>query len=679
MPDKKQVSKVESEHPMISVPDAIRMILTETAKHLVTNPSGQTETKAIEDAINEVLEKAVLMPEPGYPPYCASIMDGYCIRTSQTFTPGDKWTHYVVDKVYAGDEREYIHDESTPGKELPLAFYVTTGAKVPDSFDCVIPVEDVLVDPDAGRGDGDVQRIAILKMPPKIGQWIRPVGCDMPPESVVLPSGHVVDSISLGLLKQCGMTHIQVRKKVRVGILSTGNELVLGKWDLQADGRQGKIPDVNRPVLCQMLQQLGLCHVVDLGVCRDDDPTAMTDAIQSALDTCEVILTTGGISMGETDIVENVLVQNLGGTLHFGRLHMKPGKPSTFVTIPVGSKSRFVFALPGNPVSAFVCSHLLVRPCLQLLYEGLDASVDTHGISVDQTVLHIADNTTLTPPEIMALLAHDIPLDSERPEYHRVRLKFQPERNAWLATSTGNQRSSCLMSLRDADALLALPQGLSNRPIALAGESFPALLLKEHFVPKSTFSKSRHLDKKCVRSFLVDIIVIGKATLVEDINARVKHALEGSRSGSIVISSEREYLGAIEGLYDFVTEGSEADLHVVIGANHKGSFATNTAAARHLEKRLLKVADAMALQMRRAAAVQSPYAALFETIVGLVRDRPGALLLFVSPHGLEGGLSNVRSLIKHAIETSRGNNHAHRQPVNQVKSNQTKSLLSKIC
>eukprot|EP00977_Amphora_coffeiformis_P003334 scaffold620_cov169-Amphora_coffeaeformis.AAC.4 len=694
MVEHKQTTDV---HPMVAVPEAIRTVLVETARRLVDENPRETTTAVSSSTIgtsessslllDQVLAKDVLMKEPGYPPYRASIMDGYCIRSEETFpldsfaeTTAPTATHRVVDKIFAGDGRKNNNNvvvaATTTEEEtrLPSAYYVTTGAMVPDFFDCVVPIEDVVTI--AGNGkqqqDDSPKTIAICKLPTTMGKWIRPVGCDISPGSVVLPAGHVIDPVSLGLLKQSGVATVEIRPKVAVGVLSTGNELVVdGTWDLTTDGAmQGKIPDVNRPILCNLLQELGNCQVHDMGTCRDDDPVAMANVIRKALEICEVIVTTGGISMGESDIVEQVLVQELGGTLHFGRIHMKPGKPSTFVTIPraatnlSSSSTRFVFALPGNPVSGVVCAHLLVRPCLQLLYEGIDEySTDIHrDSSTEETIRRIVKSASLDPPEVLAQLAHDIPLDTERPEYHRVMLKFDATRNSWIATSTGVQRSSRLMSLRDANALLALPQATPHKAKALAGEHFPALLLKTDLVPKIIVSQSQHLNQQPIPKILfrVNIVQLG-GFIAEKVEERVKHALSGSKSGSIMINSTRMFEGKPEDLYNFLvkSDGQAADFYIIVGSSQKGSFASNTAASTCLRSRLSKVADAIALQLRLGAAAESPTAALFETVVGLIEREPKSLLAFIPPEGLDGGLSSVRGILKHALEVARGTNHKH--------------------
>lgn len=311
---------------MVPVPEAIRTVLRETTRILLT-PKGKFEPAMTissdappSDIIGKVLHDDVQMKTPGYPPYNASIMDGYAVRTSQFKTSGlgDRWTHHVVGKVFAGSEQD---PESAVASQdgLAPAYYITTGAVVPESYDCVVPIEECVV-------SDDKQKIEIQSSAKIISnQWIRPVGCDISAGSVVLPKGHLMDSVALGLLKQSGSDSIVSKRPLVVGVLSTGNELLLGPKDDATE--PGKIPDVNRPILLNLLSSFGsYCEPLDLGNERDDDVHAMANTIDQALAKCDVIITTGGISMGETDIVEQVLIEHCGGRLHFGRMHMKPGK-----------------------------------------------------------------------------------------------------------------------------------------------------------------------------------------------------------------------------------------------------------------------------------------------------------------------------------------------------------------
>lgn len=201
-------------HPMVPVPEAIRIVLRETSRVLLTpnaKPNPRTRissTSHDREIVGQVLDEDVLMKDPGYPPYNASIMDGYAIRTSEyVFQHGSQltWTHRVVDKVYAGNQHAPAPADSsaTPScssDTLPPAYYITTGAVVPDSYDCVVPIEDCVVSDDNVK----IQIKASAQVEPN--KWIRPIGCDIPPASIVLPRGHTMDGVALGLLKQSGQT-----------------------------------------------------------------------------------------------------------------------------------------------------------------------------------------------------------------------------------------------------------------------------------------------------------------------------------------------------------------------------------------------------------------------------------------------------------------------------------------
>ena len=483
---------------MVSVPDAIRAVLRQTAFKLMSEPTTPESVDSWnwKELLGRRLAVDVIMSEPGYPAYSASIMDGYAIHTGdENFSitsDGDGWTHVVVDRVFAGDAAKQVLQTTTASSALllPSAYYITTGAIIPENCNCVVPIE-------ACKVSDDGSRISITTTM-KPGTWIRPIGCDIAAGTVVLPKGHIMQPVSMGLLMQSGVETVQVQQKLRVGVLSTGNELLLQRQQQQPnDGQQntattatGKIPDANRPILLALLSTFGV-EVIDLGIERDDDLEALTQTLRTAMDTCDIILTTDGISMGEPDVLEQVVVQQLGGNLYFGRLHMKPGKPTTFVTVPHEGKTKLFFCMPGNPVSATVCTQLLVKPCLQL---WSDASMDD-DTSVDQqpdngNMFSIFANfnamvdrmvqNAWVHPEVTCRLSPNMKLDKERPEYHRVIFSTEKEGKMLMATSTGVQRSSRLQSLRDADGLLVLPQGVDGHRMEVkAGEEFTVLLLKD--------------------------------------------------------------------------------------------------------------------------------------------------------------------------------------------------------
>jgi len=641
-------------HPMVAVPDAIRAVLRQTAlillekdKTFETLPTLSSHDRLL----GKTLVEDVMMNDPGYPKYNASIMDGYVIKSSEEFTPGQAWTHFVAGKIFAGDEQNnYAAPASTNNLDLLTAYYITTGAPIPESYDCVVPVEQCQVSVDG-------QRIVVGALATIIKyKWIRKVGCDMPANSVVLPKGHVIHPVSIGLLLQSGCKSIKVKKPVIVGVLSTGNELLTS---LDVPQEAGKIPDVNRPILLALLSTFGAsCQAIDLGIQRDDDLEMLSCALKSALEKCDLIITSGGVSMGESDILEKVLVEKLNGTLHFGRMHMKPGKPTTLVSLPCG---KLVFAMPGNPVSATVCTQLLVKPCIDLLYNGIDGSIidssSSHGEGVDEMVYRIVQNTHVHK-EMTCKLSHNIKLDKERPEYHRVTFCRDAFGNV-MAKSTGVQRSSRLINLRDAQGLLLLPQAVEKKE-ALAGEEYTALLLGSESYDHVKVCNSSHLNQRRGQtSCQISVVHVVDSTssredhdMLEKISGRVKVALGG---GLANITSSQTYCGNAMNLFSTVTtEHGSVDVLVVVCKAFPGFFRYHLDLAAALRKQLVKVADSIALMARCGAASEDARSALFETVVGFVPKDRGYMMVLVPEQGLHSSLNNIRQLLKHALQVGRG-------------------------
>lgn len=719
-------SKIEEEqqHPMVDVPDAIRMVLETTSKILLENldngggsRNGSTadnndnhellpSNAPASQLIGRILADDVLMSEPGYPPYRASIMDGYAIQSkvylaaaaAATTISDDqtKFTHQVSGRRHAGPSSSDAPVPTNCNKDSKLmsAVYVTTGARIPDSYDCVVPIELIHESDDQSQ----IKIDATAAVDQKHDQWIRQVGCDIQAGSIVLPRGLRMNPVALGLLQQSGQPHVKLVSPTRVGVLSTGNELLVSTdtWAQQQQQptsssltatatasnnsvlvQTGQIPDVNKPILMALLESFGNCQAIDLGMERDDDKESMTSTLRDALETCDVILTTGGISMGETDIVEDVLVRGFGGTLHFGRLKMKPGKPTTFVTIPSTSplkKKTLVFALPGNPVSATVCTHLVVRPALDMLAQFREEMSPASAGDTTQAAAQKMVQNALVQPEIIAALTHDINLDMGRPEYHRVTLGMAASGTAgayeYAVTSTGVQRSSRLMSLRDAQGLLVLPRGTTQQPKVLAGQKFPVLLLQSHHAPvrlkdslhlqPRSNAKGRTPTKVAITQLSQDpsVYPLMDAT---DLSRRVQTALTGSRSGSMVVVSCHDFTGLAATIVgEFQKQRGESDKIDLWVVACSGSFSYSLEVSQVLSKSVGKVADALALQARRGAAAQDGTAALFEPVVGYFspgNPSDGCMLIALPTNGLEGGLNNVRVLLKHALNVARGKPH----------------------
>ncbi|CAH1791459.1 unnamed protein product [Owenia fusiformis] len=406
------VSKVarrprESQYPLVTVDQAVDTVLRETVKL-------GTESVSLKDALGKYLAEDVFAQDP-LPPFPASIKDGYAIKASD-----GAGLRKVLGDSTAGDVPK---NRVTAG----YCLRISTGAPVPEGADSVIQVEDTQLTKEGDDGKTELE-INVLKAP-RIGQDIRPMGCDIGKGDKILCADMRLGPAELGLLATVGCAQVMCYKTPTVGVLSTGNELVEPDQPL----RPGKIRDSNRTTLMAVLKEHGFTYV-DLGVATDD-PQSLMNLLRQALKSCDVIVTSGGVSMGEKDLLKAVLQADMHAKVHFGRVFMKPGKPTTFATAKYDGKKKLFFCLPGNPVSATVTCNLYVVPSLRKM----------------------SGNTTPLSSIVKAKVAADIHLDP-RPEYHRCILTWQQDDPIPIATSTGNQLSSRLLSMRSANGLMILPE-----------------------------------------------------------------------------------------------------------------------------------------------------------------------------------------------------------------------------
>lgn len=323
---------------------------------------------------------------------------------------------------------------------------MTTGGIVPEGATAVIMVEDTKLIESSEDGKEEL-KVEIL-VSAKENENIRSVGSDCPVGEIVGRRGQQVGA-ELGTLASVGVRHVKVYRKPRVGVLSSGNEVL---DHIHTDSlKPGQIRDTNRITLLAAVNASGF-EAVDLGIV-DDDVEEIVEQLEEAIAKCDVLITTGGVSMGEADFMKPVLEQKLGATIHFGRVLMKPGKPTTFATIPQGKRpSKLIFALPGNPVSATVAFHLFVLPALRRMAGWENA-----------------DNQSI-PVKVM----NDIQLDG-RPEFHRVNVKF--DKNGLIAESTGSQKSSRMLSMVEANGLLQLPMRTPNLSFLKKGTSVSCIII----------------------------------------------------------------------------------------------------------------------------------------------------------------------------------------------------------
>uniref|UniRef100_A0A3B4C1B4 Gephyrin n=1 Tax=Pygocentrus nattereri TaxID=42514 RepID=A0A3B4C1B4_PYGNA len=416
------ITKVARRHRMSPFP------LTSMDKAFITvlemTPVLGTEIINYRDGMGRVLAQDVYAKD-NLPPFPASVKDGYAVRAADG--PGDR---FIIGESQAG-EQVCPHSHTLPTHTVMpgQVMRVTTGAPIPCGADAVVQVEDTELLRESEDGTEELEvRILVQARP---GQDIRPIGHDIKRGECVLAKGTHMGPSEIGLLATVGVTEVEVHKFPVVAVMSTGNELLNPEDDLHP----GKIRDSNRSTLLATIQEHGY-PTINLGIVGDN-PDDLLNALNEGISRADVIITSGGVSMGEKDYLKQVLDIDLHAQIHFGRVFMKPGLPTTFATLDMDGTRKLIFALPGrdgNPVSAVVTCNLFVIPALRKMQGILDPR----------------------PTIIKARLSCDVKLDP-RPEYHRCILTWHHQEPLPWAQSTGNQVSSRLMSMRTANGLLMLP------------------------------------------------------------------------------------------------------------------------------------------------------------------------------------------------------------------------------
>jgi molybdopterin molybdotransferase len=385
--------------PLMSVDDAVAIIAERL--HAVE----QTESVDLLSADGRFLAAPIVADMP-LPPFMNSAVDGYAVRSADL--PKEAEQAFVVSgRVQAGAAPSRA---IAPGE----AVRIFTGAPMPDGADTVFMQEDVRLD-DAGR--------VLLPAGLKPGANVRPAGEDVTEGRVALPAGRRLRPQDVALAAALGRTRIDVRRRLRVAVFSTGNEVV-SPGHARANMQ---LFDSNRYMLMAMLKRLG-CEVADLGILRDDrDELAV--ALKAAAGRHDLILTSGGVSTGEEDHVK-ASVESVG-TLVLWRMAIKPGRP---VAMGVIDGVPFI-GLPGNPVASFVTFTYVVRPMVLVLAGGSAGDADA------------------APVQLRAAFAYR--KKAGRREYVRVHVKKAGD-GALEAVKFPREGAGLISSLVDCDGLVEL-------------------------------------------------------------------------------------------------------------------------------------------------------------------------------------------------------------------------------
>ncbi|QJR11603.1 Molybdopterin molybdenumtransferase [Usitatibacter rugosus] len=372
-------------------------------------PVRATVRVPIRDALGRVLAEEVISPVD-VPSHRNSAMDGWAVRGADLAATGDT-TLTEIGASFAG--RPF---KGTLGAGQCVR--IMTGGVVPEGADTVVMQE---------RAKAEGTKVA-MAAGQKTGQNVREAGEDLKRGSVALAKGRVIRPSELGLIASLGIGEIAVYRKLRVAFFSTGDELK----GIGTTLGEGEIYDSNRYTLYGMLTRLG-CEVLDLGVVRDD-PALIERAFQEAAASADVVITSGGVSVGEADFVKAMLAKL--GEVVFWKIAMKPGRPLAYGKIG----SAHFFGLPGNPVSVMATFYQFVREAMLIL---------------------MGANPVDPVPSFKAVCTLKLKKAPGRTEFQRGILTRGAD-GSWTVRPTGEQGSGILKSMSDANCFIILGDDVGN-------------------------------------------------------------------------------------------------------------------------------------------------------------------------------------------------------------------------
>lgn len=347
----------------------------------VANPVGETERLPLLEASGRVLA-AECRSSMDLPPFNTSAMDGYAVRSGE-FLGNGPWRFSIADRVAAGEGR-------LPEAERGSAIRIFTGAPVPGGFDTVVMQER------CERIGDDV----IIKEAPRPGKNVRRAGEDVRRLDRLAEAGETLSAQTLALLAGTGIAAVEVFRKVRVGLISTGSEL---QEPGQALG-PGQIFNSNRILLRSMLDSCRWAETVDFGIVPDSR-ARLVEAFRNAVGLCDVLVTTGGVSAGEEDHV-SVVLKDAGASLEIVKVAMRPGKP-----VKIGLVGGTLFAgLPGNPNATLVTFRQIALPAIRTMAGLRDVHPEWHPAVSGFDYSKKPGRTEFVPVRIVGHTDSDIPV-----------------------------------------------------------------------------------------------------------------------------------------------------------------------------------------------------------------------------------------------------------------------------
>ena len=410
---------------LLSIHEAQQQILS------VIKPASP-EMCRVEEACGRILAAMVHSPL-NLPPFTNSNMDGFAVRSADILKASP------LSPVHLPVKMDIPAGSSSLNSLAPgTAARILTGAPIPSGADAVIPIENT-------DQSGPVQSVSLPESVAfyasvRPGENCRPAGQDVPVGQLVLKAGRILQPQDIGLLVSLGIRQVQVMKKARIALFSSGDELLTPDQPLTP----GKIYDSNGFVLTEMLKKAG-AEVIQLGIARDNPESVLHTLDKTLQDPPDLLISSGGVSVGVFDYVRQVIEKN--GHLAFWRVNIRPGKPIAF-----GDYKNIPFlGLPGNPVSAYIGCTDFVLPFIRQL----------HGLPP------FAQKT------LKAVLAEPVESADGRESFYRGII--HEENGINKASLAGHQGSGNLFSLVQANALLIIPAGVKLIP---AGEEVTAWALE---------------------------------------------------------------------------------------------------------------------------------------------------------------------------------------------------------
>lgn len=389
------------------------MITYEKARQLVlleAQPLGKEKIQ-IERALGRVIARDIVARFP-LPPFTNSAVDGYALRsedTKKTEAFDLKLPLKLLAEQRAGT---YFSSPLKPGTALKIM----TGAPIPKGADAVIPREEV------EEKEGHI----FIKRAVKAGENIRLAGEDVKKGQKLIDLGTLLRPVHLGLLAACGLKEVWVYRQPRVFVIVTGDELCSPGEPL----KKGMIYDANSFLIRALVETSGAKLVAVRRI--KDRLTNLVACLKEAATKAEIILTSGGVSVGDYDLVK-VASEKIGAKRIFWQVAQKPAKPLAFYQLKNNNHKVYLFGLPGNPGAVFVSFEEYVRPFIKKMVGRKD----------------------YLPPEIEAALTH--PLKKKRGRLNFFRVRLQLSGGEWLATSSGAQESGILSSLAETHGLALIP------------------------------------------------------------------------------------------------------------------------------------------------------------------------------------------------------------------------------